>query len=208
MLTQSIPVNYNIYALLTPIIIGFILVEMILCWYFKKQLITLQEAIANFGVALGSQALNVLAATGVYHVFGWLWENFHLVDNIEMNVFTFPLLLVTVDFIFYWAHRWSHSINFLWAAHSPHHSSEEMNFFVSLRASTTQRLSSLMFIWPPVLVGFKPVDIYTRLPNAGRDRNAMVRHHQLERYTGRKTVAVRCRSHSTGPDLRLVCFLL
>jgi hypothetical protein len=48
----------------------------------------------------------------------------------------------------------------MWAAHSPHHSAEEMNFFVALRASVTQRLCSFLFFWPLAIIGFKPFDIY------------------------------------------------
>lgn len=150
----------NIYALLTPFAIGFILLELALCWYYRKKLITFQEAVANFGTALGNQTMNVLVAAGVYVVYGYLWENFRMIDNIPMNIGTFLLLLLGIDFIFYWVHRWGHHINIMWAAHSPHHSSEEMNFFVALRASVTQRLFSFLFFWPLTLIGFRPVDIY------------------------------------------------
>lgn len=152
--------NTNIYALLTPLALGFILLEIALCWYYKKNYISFQEAVANFGTALGNQTMNVLVAAGVYVVYNWLWTHYRLIDNIEMNLFTFPLLLLGIDFIFYWVHRWGHHINIMWAAHSPHHSAEEMNFFVALRASVTQRLFSFMFFWPLTLIGFKPVDIY------------------------------------------------
>ncbi|MBP9927258.1 MAG: sterol desaturase family protein [Cyclobacteriaceae bacterium] len=152
--------NANIYALLTPIALGFILLEITLCWYYKKNYISFQEAVANFGTALGNQTMNVLVAAGVYVVYNWLWTNFRLIDNIEMNLVSFLLLLLGIDFIFYWVHRWGHHINIMWAAHSPHHSAEEMNFFVALRASVTQRLFSFMFFWPLTLIGFKPVDIY------------------------------------------------
>jgi alkylglycerol monooxygenase len=150
----------NIYALLTPFAIGFILLELGLCWYYRKKLITFQEAVANFGTALGNQTMNVLVAAGVYVVYGYLWENFRIIDNIPMNVGTFVLLLLGIDFIFYWVHRWGHHINIMWAAHSPHHSSEEMNFFVALRASVTQRLFSFFFFWPLTIIGFRPIDIY------------------------------------------------
>lgn len=150
----------NIYALLTPIALGFILLEIIVCWYYKKGYITFQEAVANFGTALGNQTMNVLVAAGVYVVYGYLWENYRLIDNLEMNFFNFLLLLLGIDFIFYWVHRWGHHINIMWAAHSPHHSAEEMNFFVALRASVTQRLFSFFFFWPLTIVGFDPVDIY------------------------------------------------
>lgn len=152
--------NANIYALLTPIALGFIVLEIVLCWYYKKNYISFQEAVANFGTALGNQTMNVLVAAGVYVVYSWLWTNFRLIDNIEMNLVSFLLLLLGIDFIFYWVHRWGHHINIMWAAHSPHHSAEEMNFFVALRASVTQRLFSFMFFWPLTLIGFKPVDIY------------------------------------------------
>lgn len=153
--------NNNIYALLTPLALGFILLEMALCWYCRKQFITFQEAVANFGTALGNQTMNVLVAAGVYISYGWLWTNFRVIDNVQMNIFTFLLLLLGVDFIFYWVHRWGRAINILWAAHSPHHSAEEMNFFVALRASVTQRLFSVLFFWPLTIIGFRPADIYT-----------------------------------------------
>lgn len=151
----------NIYALLAPLVFTFILLEIAVSWYHKKRFITFQEAVASFGVALGNQTLNVLVAAGIFRVYSWLWSNFRIIDNLEMNVITIAMLVLGLDFIFYWAHRWSHSINILWAAHCPHHSAEEMNFFVSLRASVTQRLFSFFFIWPLTIIGFKPIDIFT-----------------------------------------------
>lgn len=150
----------NIYATLTPIAIVFILIEIGLSWYYKKDLVSFEELIANFGTALGNQTTNVLVAAGVYFIYGFLWTHFRLIDNIEMTWYNFILLLLGVDFIFYWVHRWGHHVNIMWAAHSPHHSAEEMNFAVALRASVTQRLFSFFFFWPLTIIGFKPVDIY------------------------------------------------
>ena len=131
----------NVYVYLTPLALLFIALEMFFSWYYRKGYISFQEAVANFGTALGNQTVNVLVAAGVYVVYGYLWENFRLF-TIELNLWTFVLLLLGVDFVFYWVHRWGHAINIMWAAHSPHHSAEEMNFFVALRASVTQRLTS------------------------------------------------------------------
>ncbi|QQS43008.1 MAG: sterol desaturase family protein [Acidobacteriota bacterium] len=149
----------NIYVYLTPLALIFIALEMFFSWYYRKGYISFQEAVANFGTALGNQTMNVLVAAGVYVAYGYLWENFRLL-TIEVNVLTFILLLLGVDFIFYWVHRWGHAINIMWAAHSPHHSAEEMNFFVALRASVTQRLTSFLFFWPLTLIGFHPAHIY------------------------------------------------
>jgi len=149
----------NIYAYLTPIALIFIVLEIALCWIYKRDYISFPEAVANFGTALGNQTVNVLVAAGVYVVYGYLWENYRI-WTIELNWWTFILLLLGVDFVFYWVHRWGHSINIMWAAHSPHHSAEEMNFFVALRASVTQRLTSFLFFWVLTIIGFHPLHIY------------------------------------------------
>lgn len=150
----------NIYSLLTPIAIVFVLVEVGINYYFKKGVIRFHEFIANFGTAVANQTVNVLVATGVYFVYGFLWENFRIIDHIPLTWYSFLFLLLGVDFIFYWVHRWGHHINIMWAAHSPHHSAEEMNFAVALRASVTQRLFSFFFFWPLTIIGFQPIEIY------------------------------------------------
>jgi alkylglycerol monooxygenase len=149
----------NIYTYLTPIALFFVLLEVTACIVYKRDLLSFPEAIANFGTALGNQTVNVLVAAGVYVIYGKLWENYRLF-TIELNLWTFILLLLGVDFIFYWVHRWGHKINIMWAAHSPHHSAEEMNFMVALRASVTQRFCSFLFFWPLALIGFEPLHIY------------------------------------------------
>jgi alkylglycerol monooxygenase len=160
LILQAQTASTNIYAIITPFALGFMMLEIGLAWYYKKELITFQESIANFGTALGNQTTNVLVAAGVYIVYGYLWEHFRIIDNITMNWFTYLILFLGVDFIFYWVHRWGHHINIMWAAHSPHHSAEEMNFFVALRASVTQRLFSFFFFFPLTIIGFRPIDIY------------------------------------------------
>lgn len=152
--------NANVYAYITPIALAFILLEISYCKIFRKDYISFSESVANFGTALGNQTVNILVMLGVYVVYQWIWDNFRLIDGITLNWWTFILLLLGVDFVFYWVHRWGHAINIMWAAHSPHHSAEEMNFIVAVRASVTQRLTSFLFFWVLAVVGFRPADIY------------------------------------------------
>ena len=41
------------------------------------------------------------------------------------------VLFIILDFLFYWAHRYSHELKVLWASHVVHHSSEEFNLSVA-----------------------------------------------------------------------------
>jgi len=155
-------VEKNIYSLLTPIAVGLIVLELIYCWITGKFYYSFQESIANFGTAMANQSTNVLVAVAVYFSYSYLWKEFHVIDFVmdSDHWWNFLILLIGIDFIFYWVHRWGHEVNILWAAHSPHHSAEEMNLMVGLRASITQRMMSFLFFWPLTIIGFEPMHIY------------------------------------------------
>ena len=71
------------------------------------------------------------------------------------------LLFVLVDLGFYVEHRCSHRINFLWASHSVHHSSEKMLATTAFRLAWTPILSGLfLFYLPIVWLGYDPVWVY------------------------------------------------
>jgi sterol desaturase/sphingolipid hydroxylase (fatty acid hydroxylase superfamily) len=61
------------------------------------------------------------------------------------------------DFSFYWFHRLSHQVRFLWASHSVHHSSEKYTFISGLRVPWTSELTGnfLFWAWMP-LTGIEP----------------------------------------------------
>jgi alkylglycerol monooxygenase len=148
----------NIYSFITPIAVALILFEIAYCYFAKKDYINFQDAITNLGTALGNQCVNLLVVWAVVEGFGWLYQfRFFTLPTTWGN---FLILLVLFDFLFYWFHRHNHTVNILWAAHMPHHTSEEFNTFVATRASITQRILSFTYMWPLVLLGFRPEAIY------------------------------------------------
>lgn len=61
------------------------------------------------------------------------------------------------DLSFYWFHRSSHKIRFLWASHQVHHSSEKFTFTAGIRVPWTAEFTGnfLFWCWMP-LIGIKP----------------------------------------------------
>ena len=70
-----------------------------------------------------------------------------------------PVLILALDFAFYWTHRFVHRVNVGWAAHQAHHSSEYMNFGTALRQKWNPWFE--FFFWLPLpLLGFAPWTLY------------------------------------------------
>jgi alkylglycerol monooxygenase len=62
-------------------------------------------------------------------------------------------VFLLVDLAYYWSHRLSHQVNFLWAGHVVHHSSEEYNLAVALRQSSLHGLFTWVFYLPLAVIG-------------------------------------------------------
>src|SRR6185369_992521 len=85
-----------------------------------------------------------------------LYQRARLVDLGAHPVLAWVTALVAVDFIYYWWHRASHRVNFLWATHAVHHQSEDYNLATALRQSWFFSLVSWVFYLPLAVVGFPP----------------------------------------------------
>ncbi len=143
--------DMNVYAVATPAVLAVVGLEAAYCLYQKNGYYRFDDAMANFGTAIGHQITNVAVAAGVFRLFSAVHARWPLAEW-GGTPLSFAALYLSIDFLFYWFHRAGHSINVLWAAHAPHHSSEELNYTVGLRASLTQRAASFLFYWPLALV--------------------------------------------------------
>ena len=122
-----------------------------------------QEAYAlrDFGGSMSQLGMNILLKLGLDGLVVALY--FFLYQFRLFEISTGPLqwlfTLLVLDFFFYWYHRASHRVRFLWCAHVVHHSSERMNFGTALRQSPTGPLTIVLFYWPLPLLGFHPLVI-------------------------------------------------
>jgi sterol desaturase/sphingolipid hydroxylase (fatty acid hydroxylase superfamily) len=148
-------------ALAGPAFFVLIAVELFVAHRRGVSYYRVNDAINSISTGLLMQ-LSVLFAKGML-VAGYLaiYENFRFVDLSAVHVGTWLACFFGVDCAYYWFHRLSHEINFLWAAHVVHHQSEDYNLSVALRQSTLQPFFGSFFYWPLALIGFPPLIFLT-----------------------------------------------
>lgn len=137
------------------VVVGLVLVEIV--WRVRSgRGYDRRNALTTLGLAAGNipaAFLNGLLVGGVF-TFSWTLAPVHLpLDNWR----TWLAGFVAVEFAYYWFHRASHRVRWMWATHAVHHSPEEMTLLSSLRLGWTNLLSAgWVFYVPLILIGFDP----------------------------------------------------
>lgn len=145
-----------VFMLATPVFIG------VFAWEYLKirhdpRLVDGRESLRNFMLGAGYQITELLFAGIIAFPVYALAYHYRLLD-ISLTLSTALLLFVLTDLCFYWMHRASHRVRWLWAAHVTHHSSERMNFSTAMRQNATNIFNGgWLFYVPLALLGFNPV---------------------------------------------------
>ncbi len=110
----------------------------------------------SLGVISQTQKLVVFTfATLIYAIAS---EKLAIVQLPENNVAVWVFSFILYDFLYYWFHRFSHQINFLWASHVIHHQSEEYNLTTALRQTSSSVMVWLFYI-PSFILGI-PAEVF------------------------------------------------
>jgi sterol desaturase/sphingolipid hydroxylase (fatty acid hydroxylase superfamily) len=120
-----------------------------------------KDSVASVTLGLGNVVVSALLQGAVLALYFWLY-NRRLFD-IGQGVGAWVLLFFLEDFTYYWWHRASHELRFMWAAHVNHHSSEHYNLSTALRQSWTTPLTLPLFYWWLPLLGFHPLMLLTQI---------------------------------------------
>jgi sterol desaturase/sphingolipid hydroxylase (fatty acid hydroxylase superfamily) len=115
-----------------------------------------RTALTTFGLAAGNIASAVIHALVVGSVMTLAWH-FAPVKWSLHDWRTWAAGFVCVEFAYYWFHRASHRVAWMWSTHAVHHSAEQLTLLSSLRLGWTNVLSGgWLFYVPLVLAGFDP----------------------------------------------------
>lgn len=114
-----------------------------------------RDLAASMGILAGNVVTNILTKGATVTLFLWLHQ-FRVFD-IGVGVWQAVLTLVAIDFVFYWFHRASHRVRFMWCVHVNHHSSELMNLGTALRQPWLTPFLRPFFYWILPIIGFDPI---------------------------------------------------
>ena len=131
-------------ALATPFFILLVIAEMIYARLSGRARFEPRDTAASllmgfgsvvFGGAFAFMFLGIANALEPYRVtdLGWSW-------------LAIAACFVIDDFIYYWWHRASHHVGWLWATHSVHHTAPRMNALASVRQGWTDIVSGTWLV--------------------------------------------------------------
>lgn len=171
----------NLVTIAIPFFFLLIFLEMGFSAYHKRKLYRLNDSINDLSAGTASEVVGVFKKTVTMFAYILIYEKFRIFNlpswpsealsivpagTLGLSSLTWAWILVVgvwvlcfigYDLAYYWNHRLSHEINFLWAGHVVHHQSEEYNLTVALRQASFHSIFTWVFYLPLALIGFSPI---------------------------------------------------
>lgn len=119
----------------------------------------LKETGTTIAIMAGQVFARGLAAAALAPVYLWAYKN-RLLDLDIRSAAALAALFLLSEFSYYWFHRFSHTVRWMWTNHSVHHSSTKLNFTAAGRLGWTNLFSGgWLFLVPLAWLGFPPVAV-------------------------------------------------
>jgi alkylglycerol monooxygenase len=151
--------NNALIAAATPVFFGLIAIEL---WVARRRGVrtySLADSLASIGCGVWTVTVEVFTKAALLLLFAFIEKRYALLHFDAANWMTWVVFFMVLDFLYYWAHRWSHEISFLWGVHSPHHQSEEYNLTTALRQGAFQDTVHMPIFLPMALMGC-PAEVF------------------------------------------------
>ena len=150
----------GVYAIGAPIVLAMIFAEVLISNWQNKAYYKQGDTLCTVGLLTGNilMAFAIKGLTLAFHFYLYQFRFIDLAALIPVWVI-WVMTFILIDLVFYFYHRTSHRVRFLWAIHMSHHSSEEMNFAVSFRQAWFGPISKIPFFIVLPLAGIDPTII-------------------------------------------------
>lgn len=146
------------YYYCLPLLLLFALMEGWHSWKERKELFSASDTTSNIIIGISLGLFNIFSRFLLFATLSWVYQ--YRFFTLPHSVWTMVLVFLLTDFTYYWYHRICHEVNWFWASHVVHHSSEHINITIAFRQSITSGITghNLFWIWM-ALVGFHPFQV-------------------------------------------------
>jgi sterol desaturase/sphingolipid hydroxylase (fatty acid hydroxylase superfamily) len=139
------------------VVVLFVIGEALWRTRIARRSYAVTGAFASFGMAIGNVVFKPLNAA----IIGAAFMAVYAAAPMKLPLEDWRVWVVgfaAVEFVYYWFHRWSHTVRWLWASHAVHHTASEMTLPTAIRLGWTGALSGGWILFTPlVALGFHPV---------------------------------------------------
>jgi sterol desaturase/sphingolipid hydroxylase (fatty acid hydroxylase superfamily) len=136
--------------------VALALIEWGWATHIARRSYDMRATLASVGVAIGQSLLKPISLAIILSVYAAA----HSLAPFQLAMDDWRIWLIgffALEFAYYWFHRWSHTINWLWATHAVHHSANELTLPAALRLGWTGLISGGWLVYIPlILIGFPP----------------------------------------------------
>ena len=149
----------KLYMLVFPLFIAAIAAEAAYFRWVLHREYGWRATLSNVVVALGRLVTEGALAAIVLAVYFAAYSA-RPFDIPMDNWISWVALFVAVDFAYYWLHRMSHEIRWMWAQHAVHHSARQLTLSVAYRLGWTSLIAGpWLFLVPVCWLGFHPLSV-------------------------------------------------
>lgn len=117
------------------------------------------ETLTSTLIAAGQSLTRYLGALVIVPTYFFIYQ-WRLFDIPLLDPIALVGLFLGQEFLYYWFHRFSHTVRWMWATHAVHHSATKFNFSAAYRLGWTNLISAgWLFYTPLLLIGFQPIAV-------------------------------------------------
>lgn len=142
-----------------PFVVAAIAFEIV--WYLaaRRRSYPWREMLASVGVSVLRLSSKLVRPLAVLPIIWYAWS--YRLSTIPLNsAWAWAALFLGADFTYYWMHRCSHEVRWLWATHVVHHTAQRLHLASAYRLGVTGVLSGgWLFYFPLYLIGFNPMAV-------------------------------------------------
>ena len=147
----------QIIVLATPVFLLLIGIEFLVGLRRGRNTYRLNDALNSIGLGIMSQIVGLFSALFTVWLYVLVFEHASLWQLPANSLWVWLVGLVFYDLLYYWHHRFGHTVALFWAAHVVHHQSEDYNLSTALRQTGSGWLGGWLFYLPMAVLGFPPL---------------------------------------------------